>query len=1079
MNFLSDNLTSRENINIFSTPRFRQILFDKNKNVKLPSLYGTVSQDLIFQKDSNNNEKNNISKNKSKEQIYFKDKDNFSLSSLTMMSGNTEKNQITINNINDSNTYTNKTKEKEDKNENGLFSFCDKSENYSFNNDINSKEKENISKNKSEKKSEINKNLFIENSNNINENISNNSNIKNEKNYKESQMMSGNSNQNSSSFQYNLPLENDKTPAIKDFFAFQDINIDEKDNKTIEEKSLSLDINKDIKKNKSIKMINKKSNLLFQYKANNTTNTSVRKVRKSQTQKFYSSHNKSISLVKKINYINNDSDNNPINRSALARNIKNKNKSKNLVIKKNILHSYDNYNNKVKKIIKVPPKDEDADKDKDNSKKILLSQKGNSRMVSPKKKLEIIIKHTEICMNNYVLNRMNDGTYGAYNIKQMNSNSSFEPKNRNSLQSELDYEVYKNKKLKNNFSIKEHNYNKYNTIMYTYGNTNTNANDKSECSNSTNKVKNKSRKFIKSSTLDFCNNPVFNFNKFKSRGDSNNINKVTINIANKKVNMTNKSNSNFSKNIKKENKDKKIMDNKKYSYHTRNISNLHSNKISNGIKGIFNNNDIIFKTINYEAGDLKKKVINKNILESQIKTKSKIKIKKISPLPKFNSKNANLNSTKEKSHLYFRNSNFISNPNSNRTTNNFNGRYNNTVLNRDKNSKDKKILNVQRKIKPNNLVKSKISSFNEIKSFLLNKTKNIIKIENKNQSTNKLTNNKKINIPNTERLINENYSSVNLDSKSISDSVFINVNDSTNSLQNVGDSRINKIKVNTINMHKRIIKELSSNNNNKNSSFWKIHKKSKNSCLLNSYNNKDIKKLEYISNTNNSNSNISNNVTSLGSSYEKHIKVNSQIINFNKNKAKKNHDYNLVHHSILTNNSKSVITDYSYTERNNNSISDNLNVEKIKEEIRNNQNICKLYQSKKDVCLTTLNDNNSSEMPMNDIFSNTTITNSNDYNNSNDGKFTSYNRDEIIKYSILRNNQNNQIINEFSVILGDEKKNDKKINNNESKNDKIEKTNISSDGKRTIINVNQYYPSYYINTNNAHEILKTNNDIKK
>ena len=66
-------------------------------------------------------------------------------------------------------------------------------------------------------------------------------------------------------------------------------------------------------------------------------------------------------------------------------------------------------------------------------------------------------------------------------------------------------------------------------------------------------------------------------------------------------------------------------------------------------------------------------------------------------------------------------------------------------------------------------------------------------------------------------------------------------------------------------------------------------------------------------------------------------------------------------------NSKSVITDYSYTERNNNSISENLNVEKIKEEIRNNQNICKLYQSKKNVYLSTLNDNNSIEMPMYDI----------------------------------------------------------------------------------------------------------------
>lgn len=1071
MNFLLDTLTSKENMNIFSTPRFRQIFFDKNKNAKLPSAYGTLNQDIIFQKDSNNNEKNNLGKEKSKEQIYFKDKDNFSLSSLTMMSGNTEKNQISINNINDSNNNTIKTKEKEDKIENGLFSFCDKSENYSFNNDNNSKEKEN----KSEIKSEKNKNFFNENSNH------NNSTIKNEKNYKESQMMSGNSNQNSSSFQYNLPLENDKTPTIKDFFAFQDINLDEKDNKTIEEKSLSLDINKDIKKNKSIKIINKKSNLLNQYKENNTTNTSVRKVRKSQTQKFHSNHNRSISLVKKINYINIDSDNNPINRSAITRNIKIKNKSKNLVIKKNILHSYDNNDNKVKKKIKILPRNEDIDKEKDKAKTISSSQKTNSKMVSPKKKLEIIIKHTEICMNNNILNRMNNG---EYNIKQINSNSSFEPKNRNSLQSELDYELYNNKKLKSNFSIKEHNYNKCNTIMHTNGNLKTTSNN--GCSNSTNKVKNKNRKYIKSSTLDFCNNPVFNFNKFKNRGDSDNINKVPKNVINKKISMSNKSNSNISKNIKKENKDKKIMDNKKYSYHTRNISNFHSNKMFNGIKGIFSNNDIIFKTINYDASDLKKKINNKKILKSQIKTKPNIKNKKISPLPKLNSKNVIFNYKNEKTHLYFRNSNIINHPNSNRTTNILNGRYNNTVLNKDKNTKDKKLFNVQKKIKPNNLMKNKISTFNEIKNFLLNKTKNIIKLENKNQSTNKLVNNK-VNIPNTERFINENYSSINLDSKSISDSVFININDSANSLQNIGDSRINKIKVNTINMHKRIIKELSSNNNNKNSSIWKIHKKSKNSCLLNTYNSNDIKKLEYINNT--TNSNISNNLTSLGSSNENHIKVNSQIVNFNKNKAKKNQEYklpnDLIHHSILTNNSKSAMTDYSYTERNNNSIGENLNVEKIKEEIRNNQNICKLIQNKKEVCLSALNDNNSSEMPMNDIINNTTITNtisnSNDYNNSNDGKVTSYNKDEIIKYSILRNNQNNQIINEFSVILGDEKKNDKKCNNTNtgSNNDKIEKTSISSDGKRTIINVNQYYPSYYINTNNAHEILKTNSDIKK
>ena len=76
-------------------------------------------------------------------------------------------------------------------------------------------------------------------------------------------------------------------------------------------------------------------------------------------------------------------------------------------------------------------------------------------------------------------------------------------------------------------------------------------------------------------------------------------------------------------------------------------------------------------------------------------------------------------------------------------------------------------------------------------------------------------------------------------------------------------------------------------------------------------------------------------------------------------------------------------------------------------------------------------------------------------------------KEEILKYSILRNNQNNQIINEFSVVLGEEK--DKNVNQNNEiinvNNNKVNKiSNKSLENKRTIINVNQFYPSYYIDT---------------
>ena len=67
------------------------------------------------------------------------------------------------------------------------------------------------------------------------------------------------------------------------------------------------------------------------------------------------------------------------------------------------------------------------------------------------------------------------------------------------------------------------------------------------------------------------------------------------------------------------------------------------------------------------------------------------------------------------------------------------------------------------------------------------------------------------------------------------------------------------------------------------------------------------------------------------------------------------------------------------------------------------------------------------------------------------------NNNDIIKYSIMRNNQNNQVSHAISVTLGNDDKN-KSNNENDKKN-----------YKKTIINVNQYYPSYYINTNNLNK----------
>ena len=82
--------------------------------------------------------------------------------------------------------------------------------------------------------------------------------------------------------------------------------------------------------------------------------------------------------------------------------------------------------------------------------------------------------------------------------------------------------------------------------------------------------------------------------------------------------------------------------------------------------------------------------------------------------------------------------------------------------------------------------------------------------------------------------------------------------------------------------------------------------------------------------------------------------------------------------------------------------------------------------------------------------------------------------EEIIKYSILRNNQNNIVSQTISMTLG------KSDNNNKISNKNYNQYNKNDNCKKTIINVNQYYPNYYIYINDLHFISKLlyNNTIK-
>jgi hypothetical protein len=489
---------------------------------------------------------------------------------------------------------------------------------------------------------------------------------------------------------------------------------------------------------------------------------------------------------------------------------------------------------------------------------------------------------------------------------------------------------------------------------------------------------------------------------------------------------------NNSKKIIYKKSSKNIINNKKNNNsHTRNTN----NSTFNGLKKL--KSDILYNTINYEKNDFKKIPKFSHIqLKPKIQTKNSIlPVNKISNRKK---KFINNQFNKEKNQFCLK-----------KTNHNNNNQEYNKVYNSKNNTKfisnNKKDKNKNKYQYKSNKISARNSTYNKPYNLVINNqnNKNIIKTEMINEFENDNDNNH----CNTDRKINPNYL---LKNKSSNKALinFMNINNSSNSLLHVKRNlKLNKakIKANILNKnHKLIISPHLSNNFIQNNNYWKIYKKPKNCCLLNKFNNDNNK---YNSN------NIEN------------YKGNSQFIKVKENKPQINYN------NFSEENNSVIINEYfnshnkkkNINNNNNCNMTETKNKEKEKQGLNNKQqlNIKQIYQNfnkinrRKDSFRNKSNENRQ----LIDEEDNINIQN-----------------EALIRLSILRNNTNNQIIKEFSVVVGEEK-NKKEKNKSEQiiiiDNKNIKNNEKLNDNKKTIINFNQYYPSYFINAN---DILKSENN---
>ena len=449
------------------------------------------------------------------------------------------------------------------------------------------------------------------------------------------------------------------------------------------------------------------------------------------------------------------------------------------------------------------------------------------------------------------------------------------------------------------------------------------------------------------------------------------------------------------------------------------------------------NNTKTFYTINNEDNNLN----NNYCLHTQIKQEFDIKSsllpmqKPIHKKLKFVNKQYNIN--KYKLNL---NNKILKIKNLNLNKNNLKKNINFNYNKQNKKGKNKfKIFNTisENSNRRNNLV---FNNTHNKKNMIIKKNNNL----NYNNNCNKyryLYNNH----DHLKKELNSNYSKIEN---------FININNSSNSLKS------NSIKVNIVKKHCKMITSpiLYSYTNTKNN-FWKIYQKPKNSCLLNKFSQ------DYSNNNNETNNN--------NKDYTKNSNGKSQFISYKKNNfhifKKNNNNSTYLPNNCLNNIRKDYNTIYNDNTKKENNIIQALNQNKIY------QNSDKIYKKNKNIIY---------ENEIRELFSLEKYKTNKENKQINKDKIIS--NEDIVKLSILRNNFNNQIVKEFSVVVGDETIN----NNNENENDLNEinsienkSENISKEfplsclNKKTIINVNQYYPSYYIS--NSNEVMKNIKDESK
>ena len=1031
-----DNLSSKENNKRFSTPKFNQDQIEKEKNIinslsryELSSFddskYDSKKFDIKNPGELIDNEKSDVPKS-SKEGIIYKDKNNFSICTL-------------INNIDfDSNLNMNNNdisnKEKNNKCNKAQISFCDKSDNYSFKNEIIYKDKDinnrytaNINNkeiNKEKNDIQINSFLYkpnddikhkkkekkikIYNNLNINEMLKDTSLQNSPKNIKNSNIK-----YNSSPYKYNLLLENDKIPIIKDFFSFHTPFVNkEKSEKKIVNSNNSMElhninlnlkkINEINKKEKIYKKIDSIRNNIFLKSANYMT-YSKKKVERRNTEENF----------KDYNILSNEPNGNNIiiqNKSLLEKGLKNNNKFINKITnKKKVLHSCGNYT-KIKKKFKNTSINSSR-KESQEKNYIFLSEKSNDKIINPRKKLEIIIKNMGIDMN---INNQNKITKG--NLYQ---NNNFQ----------LKHNTYK-LNGQNEFEIKKY----YDNKTFNKNNENNSYIKNRLKSLSTKQKKFKNKKIIKCLPFEL-NDSLFNL-KIKKIHDKKDINDIySTNLTkessnyNKDIIIGYKSINSKNFEIFKKSNNKKILKNKKYNNNSRNINNLYSSKIFNSTKDSININGG-FNTFNFDNINLKNQIRDKKILNNNFNHKIKID----------NTLHLNNKTKNVKFNFYNNDNKTINNKNNNK--------YNDININK----RDKKKLSLLQKIRNNNNKNSNNNnSYNNPNNLIFNdkNKKKIIPKENKNDIYSKIKS-YIINHSNTDKNLKINNDLIKIDNKSNKIyKNFFNSNNSTNSFNIINDSQFKKIKVNTRNKQK--ILTISPNityNMDKKNNFLKIYKNPKNSCLLNS-----------IGNINNSNDNINN----YNNNYNSIYKINKYRENLQFTIFKRIKLNNFIQ---IENNSSSFKNENLKQQKNYYSINENINIEKEKQQLNSSQQLFvnKIYNNSRKIF--TNNKNNSFKNKSSKIRNILTEDNNNNKNTFQINHKSNFNKD-IIRFSIQRNNMNNQIIKEFSVIIGDKNKNNNLKEKNIIENNK---STYNSKNKKTIINVNQYYPSYFIKTN---EIMKT------